>query len=31
MVFSIDHGDVIFYFDFLDPLDNDLPKGCWSI
>jgi len=27
----LNHGDVIFYFDFLDPLENDLPKGCWSI
>jgi hypothetical protein len=23
--------DVFFKFDFLDPVKNDLPKGCWSL
>jgi len=23
--------DVFFKFDFLDPVNNDLPKGCWSL
>jgi len=23
--------DVFFKFDFLDPVSNDLPKGCWSL
>jgi len=27
----ITRGDAIFQLNFLDPLDKDLPKGCWSI
>ena len=23
--------DAIFKFDFLDPIKDDLPKGCWSL
>lgn len=24
-------GDAIFHLNFLDPLEKDLPKGCWSV
>jgi len=27
----ITRGDAIFQLNFLDPLDKDLPRGCWSI
>lgn len=28
---QIARDDALFYFDFLDPIEKDIPKGCWSI
>lgn len=27
----LERDDALFTFDFLDPLTEDMPKGCWSV
>mmetsp|Transcript_104634 Transcript_104634/g.181805 ORF Transcript_104634/g.181805 Transcript_104634/m.181805 type:complete len:276 (-) Transcript_104634:101-928(-) len=28
---ALAHTDIMFYSNFLDPLEGDLPKGCWAV